>query len=97
YNHEVILNCLLFNYSREADMRLNAPTQIVFLISVVIAVVALLAVFAVLPTLPIAPFWIMQLAFAELVVFTIIHDLLRSCLCLLCRLLRSHCTSHHCS
>lgn len=56
-------------------MRLNAPTQIVFLISVVIAVVALLAVFAVLPTLPIAPFWIMTIAFAVLLVSTIIPGL----------------------
>jgi len=56
-------------------MKLNAPTQIVFLIALIIAIIALLAVFAILPVLPVQPFWIMTVAFAVLVVATIVPGL----------------------
>ena len=56
-------------------MKLNAPTQIVFLIALIVAIVALLAAFAVLPVLPITPFWIMTIAFAVLLVSVIVPGL----------------------
>lgn len=56
-------------------MRLNAPTQIVFVVALVIAVVALLAAFAILPALPIQPFWIMTAAFVVMVISVIVPGL----------------------
>jgi len=56
-------------------MRLNAPTQIVFLIALIIAIIALLAAFAILPVLPVQPFWIMAAAFAVLLIATIVPGL----------------------
>lgn len=56
-------------------MKLNAPTQIVFLIAVIIAIVALLAAFSILPALPIQPFWIMAVAFVLLAIATIVPGL----------------------
>lgn len=48
-------------------MNLSAPTQIVFIISLVIAVIALLMFFNVIAFIPIAAFWVMTLAFVVLV------------------------------
>ena len=47
-------------------MRLSAPTQIVFLISVVVAVVGLLMALGVLAMIPIASVWVMTLAYVIL-------------------------------
>lgn len=48
-------------------MPLSAPTQIVFIIAVVIAIVGLLAALTTLVSfLPISAFWIMTIAFAVL-------------------------------
>jgi hypothetical protein len=47
-------------------MNLNAPTQIVFIIALVIAIIALLMFFSVITFIPIAAFWVMTLAFVIL-------------------------------
>lgn len=47
-------------------MNLSAPTQIVFIIAIVIAVIALLMVFNVIAFIPIAAFWVMTIAFVIL-------------------------------
>ena len=47
-------------------MNLSAPTQIVFIIAVVIAIIALLMVFNVIGFIPIAAFWVMTIAFVVL-------------------------------
>lgn len=48
-------------------MQLSAPTQIVFIIAVVLAIVALLAAFTtVVSFLPISAFWVMTIAFIVL-------------------------------
>lgn len=47
-------------------MKLSAPTQIVFIISLVIAVLGLLAALGVFAIIPIAPIWIMAIAYAIL-------------------------------
>ncbi|GAA4523798.1 hypothetical protein GCM10023174_06310 [Chelativorans composti] len=56
-------------------MKLNAPTQVMFFVALVIAVVALLAAFAVLPALPVQPFWIMTAAYVVLAISTIVPGL----------------------
>ncbi|WP_367714885.1 hypothetical protein AB2N04_13100 [Nitratireductor sp. GISD-1A_MAKvit] len=48
-------------------MTLNAPTKIVFLLSLVIAVIAVIAAFNLLSFVPIPAFWIMTLAYILLV------------------------------
>lgn len=47
-------------------MKLSAPTQIVFLISLVIAVVGILAALAIIPSLPISAFWIVTTGYVVL-------------------------------
>lgn len=47
-------------------MNLSAPTQIVFLLSLVIAIVGILAGLAVIPGLPISAFWIVTIAYVVL-------------------------------
>lgn len=47
-------------------MSLNAPTQIVFIISLVIAVIALLMVFNIVTFIPLAAFWVMTIAYVVL-------------------------------
>ncbi len=47
-------------------MRLNAPTQNVFIISVVIAVIGLLMALGVLAMIPVASFWVMAVAYVVL-------------------------------
>ncbi len=49
-------------------MKLSAPTQILFLISLVLAVLALLGHFTVVPTLAQYQFWFAIAAYAVLVV-----------------------------
>ncbi|MBC7280442.1 hypothetical protein [Hoeflea sp.] len=49
-------------------MNLSAPTQIVFLLSLVIAIVGILAGLAVIPGLPISAFWIVVIAYVVLAV-----------------------------
>lgn len=48
-------------------MTLNAPTKIVFIISLIIAVIAVIAAFNLLSFVPIPAFWIMTLAYILLV------------------------------
>lgn len=48
-------------------MSLSAPTQVVFIISIVIALVALLMYFSVITFIPVAAFWVMTLALVVLV------------------------------
>ncbi len=47
-------------------MRLNAPTQNVFIISVIIAVIGLLMALGVLAMIPVASFWVMAVAYVVL-------------------------------
>ena len=47
-------------------MRLNRPTQMFFIISLVIALIGVLAAVNVLVALPIASVWIMTIAYAVL-------------------------------
>jgi hypothetical protein len=47
-------------------MKLSAPTQIVFLISLVIAVVGLLIALGALAMIPIASVWVMLIAYVVL-------------------------------
>jgi len=47
-------------------MNLSAPTQVVFLISLVIAIVGILAGLAIIPSLPISAFWIVVVGYAVL-------------------------------
>lgn len=47
-------------------MNLTAPTQLVFLIAVIVAIIALLAGLGVAAFLPISAFWLMTIAFAVL-------------------------------
>ena len=47
-------------------MNLSAPTQIVFLISLVIAIVGILVALAVIPRLPISAFWIVVTGYVVL-------------------------------
>ena len=49
-------------------MKLSAPTQIVFLISVVVAVIGLLAALRILSFVPVASVWIMLVAYIILTV-----------------------------
>jgi hypothetical protein len=47
-------------------MHLSAPTQIVFIISLVIAVIGVVAAFGALPFMPIGSVWIMTIAYIVL-------------------------------
>lgn len=47
-------------------MNLSAPTQVVFLISLVLAVIGVLAGLAIIPGLPISAFWIVTIAYIVL-------------------------------
>lgn len=47
-------------------MKLSAPTQIVFIISLVIAILGVLAGMAIIPSLPIASFWVVVIAYVVL-------------------------------
>ncbi|MDP2734031.1 MAG: hypothetical protein Q8O63_13165 [Hoeflea sp.] len=47
-------------------MNLSAPTQVVFLISLVIAIVGILAGLAIIPSFPISAFWIVVVGYAVL-------------------------------
>ena len=49
-------------------MNLSAPTQIVFIISLVVAIIGLLAGLGVISFIPIAAFWIVTLAYVILAV-----------------------------
>ena len=49
-------------------MKLSAPTQIVFIISLVVAVVGLLMALGVLAMIPVASVWVMALAYVILAV-----------------------------
>jgi len=47
-------------------MNLSAPTQIVFIIALIIAIIALLMFFNVIAFIPVAAFWVMTLAYVVL-------------------------------
>ena len=49
-------------------MNLSAPTQILFIISVVIAIIGVLAALGVLAFIPLASVWIVTIAFVVLAV-----------------------------
>lgn len=49
-------------------MNLSAPTQLVYIISLVIAVIGLLAGLGIVSFIPIAAFWIMTIAYVVLAV-----------------------------
>ena len=49
-------------------MNLSAPTNIVFIISVVIAIIALLAGTAVISVIPVPAFWLAIIAYAVLAI-----------------------------
>ncbi|MBN7776970.1 hypothetical protein JYP49_06865 [Nitratireductor aquimarinus] len=48
-------------------MTLNAPTKVVFLLSLVIAIIGVVAAFNLLTFVPIPAFWIMTLAYLLMV------------------------------
>ena len=56
-------------------MKLSAPTQIIFIISLVIAVLGLLAALGVFAIIPIASVWIMTVAYAVLAVGCLLKGL----------------------
>jgi predicted membrane channel-forming protein YqfA (hemolysin III family) len=43
---------------KEEEMKLNAPKQITFLISVVLVLIAVLVVLGIVPSLPVSAFWL---------------------------------------
>jgi hypothetical protein len=47
-------------------MNLSAPTQLIFIISLVIAIIGVLAALGVLAFIPLAPVWIMLIAYIVL-------------------------------
>ena len=47
-------------------MKLSAPTQMIFLISVVVAIIAVLMALGVISFIPVAAVWIMALAYVIL-------------------------------
>ena len=49
-------------------MNLNAPTQIVYIIALIIAIIALLMFLSVITFIPVAAFWVMTLAYVVLAV-----------------------------
>jgi len=49
-------------------MSLSAPTQIVYIIALIIAIIALLMFFNVIAFIPVAAFWVMTLAYVILAV-----------------------------
>lgn len=49
-------------------MRYNAPTQITFVISLVLAVLAVLSRFVVIPSITVNAFWILLIAYAVLAI-----------------------------
>jgi hypothetical protein len=54
------------NLSRVNSMNLSAPTNLVFIISLVVALVGLLVGLGVIPSLPISSFWIVVVGYAVL-------------------------------
>ncbi|MBL4773528.1 MAG: hypothetical protein JKX98_07995 [Alcanivoracaceae bacterium] len=56
-------------------MKLNAPTQIVFLIAVVLAVLAILSTFVAIPVVSGYAFWILTAAFVLLAASNILKGL----------------------
>ncbi|MBU4529438.1 MAG: hypothetical protein KUA43_10020 [Hoeflea sp.] len=55
-------------------MNLSAPTQVVFLLSLVIAIVGILAGLAIIPGLPISAFWIVVIAYVVLAVGNLLKN-----------------------
>jgi hypothetical protein len=49
-------------------MKLNAPSTVIFIISLVLAVIAVLTALGTVMLLPLAPVWIMGIAYAVLAV-----------------------------
>ncbi len=49
--------------AREGAMKLNAPTQVIYIIALIIAIIALLMVFSVINFIPISAFWVMTIAY----------------------------------
>ena len=49
-------------------MNLSAPTQVVFIISLIIAVIALLMMVNVITFIPVASFWMMTIAYVVLAI-----------------------------
>ena len=47
-------------------MKLSAPTQMIFIISLVVAVIGLLMAFGILAMIPLASVWVMTLAYVIL-------------------------------
>ena len=54
--------------SRETAMNLSAPTQVVFIIALIIAIIALLMMVNVITFIPIASFWVMTIAYVVLAI-----------------------------
>ena len=53
-------------------MNLSAPTQVVFIIAVVIAIIAVLMFLSVITFIPIPSFWVLAIAFVVLAVGSLI-------------------------
>lgn len=56
-------------------MTLNAPTKLVFLISLLIAVIALVGAFGFLAMIPISAVWIMTVAYALLALACVLRGI----------------------
>ena len=54
--------------SRETAMNLSAPTQVVFIIALIIAIIALLMMVNVITFIPVASFWMMTIAYVVLAI-----------------------------
>ncbi|GAB1582357.1 hypothetical protein [Phyllobacterium phragmitis] len=48
-------------------MTLNAPTRLVFFISIIIAIISLISFFGALAFIPVAAYWILAIAYIVLV------------------------------
>ncbi|WP_201026382.1 hypothetical protein [Paramesorhizobium deserti] len=56
-------------------MNLNAPTRIVFFISVIIAVLSLISFFGALAFIPVAAYWILAIAYLVLVAGCVLKNI----------------------
>jgi uncharacterized membrane protein len=63
---EIVLRAAPSSVSLEAPVNLSAPSQVVFIIAVVIAIIAIIGVFVAIPFVSAYAFWIMTLAFVIL-------------------------------
>ena len=59
-------------------MNLSAPTQVVFIIALIIAIIALLMMVNVITFIPVASFWVMTIAYVVLAIGCMIKGACRT-------------------